>query len=322
MKKLFLSFISLLLILTLTACKKEDDSYNVAIIKLLDHASLDEIANSISSRLDEISKEKGITINYTVDSGNADATLIQQYASTYLANDVDLIIPIATLTAQIMVSATEGKNIPVVYAAISDPDGAGLIGMPNVTGTSDALNTNQIMDMILEVNPGIKKVGLLYSLSEDNSKKPIAEAKAYLNNKNIEFVEATGNNDSEISQAVASLIASNVEAIFTPTDNIVMASEIAIAETLKNAGIPHYTGADSFVRNGGFATCGVNYTELGAKTADIAYDALTGKDVFKDYHLMEGGIITVNTETAAALNIDYKSLSKFGTLVEVITTED
>jgi putative ABC transport system substrate-binding protein len=89
------------------------------------------------------------------------------------------------------------------------------------------------------------------------------------------------------------------------------------------AGIPHFTGADSFVRNGAFTTCGVNYTDLGKKTADLAYDAMTkGMADMEDYYLMDGGIVTVNTETAEAIGFDYKVLADFGELVEVVTTEE
>ena len=102
-----------------------------------------------------------------------------------------------------------------------------------------------------------------------------------------------------------------------------MAAEMAIAEDLAANGIPHYTGADSFVRNGAYATCGVNYTDLGAKTADLAYKAITeGMDGMEDYYLMDGGIITVNTETAAALGIDYSAFNDLaGQVVEVTTAE-
>ena len=102
-----------------------------------------------------------------------------------------------------------------------------------------------------------------------------------------------------------------------------MAAELAIYEDLVKAGIPHYTGADSFVRNGAYATCGVNYTDLGVKTADLAYSAITdGMDAMEDYYLMDGGIITVNTETAAALGIDYSAFNDLaGQVVEVTTAE-
>ena len=109
----------------------------------------------------------------------------------------------------------------------------------------------------------------------------------------------------------------------SPTDNVIMAAELAIYEDLAAAGIPHYTGADSFVRNGAFATCGVNYTDLGKRTADLAYEAITeGMDGMDDSYLMDGGIITVNTETAAAMNADYSMFADMGEIVEVTTTKD
>ena len=111
--------------------------------------------------------------------------------------------------------------------------------------------------------------------------------------------------------------------MFTPTDNVIMAAELAIADDLAKAGIPHYTGADSFVRNGAFATCGVNYTELGARTATLAYQAMTqGMDGMEDYYRMDGGIITVNTDTAAVLKADYSVFAQMAQLVEVTTTKD
>ena len=327
MEKVLKVFVALFLVFGLFACSSEKSGetgeYTVAIIKQLDHASLDEIANAIAAELDSIAKEKNVTINYTIDSGNNDPTTLQQFAATYVADKVDCIIPIATLAAQTMVAATEGTDVKVVYAAISDPEGAGLTGIDNVSGTSDALNTNQIMDMMFAVNGDVKNVGLLYSQSEANSEKPISDAKAYLDSKGVSYVEATGNTDSEIAQAVTSLIASKVDAIFTPTDNVVMATEITTAEKLIEAGIPHYTGADSFVRNGAFTTCGVNYTDLGTKTAELAYEAIvSGTDSMEDYYLMDGGIVTVNTETAEALGIDYSVLKDFGEIVEVLTTEE
>ena len=180
------------------------------------------------------------------------------------------------------------------------------------------------MDMILTQNPDTQTVGLLYSKSEANSAKPIAEAKAYLDEKGITYVEATGNTNDEVLQAVSSLIGQGVDAIFTPTDNVVMAAELSFAPDLAEKGIPHYAGADSFVRNGAYATCGVNYTDLGTKTADYAFEVMVngGKGSLDDYYLMDGGIVTVNTETAEALGLDYSVFKQFGELNEVITTED
>ena len=222
-----------------------------------------------------------------------------------------------------MTSCAEETKTPVVYAAISDPEAAELTGIDYVTGTSDALNTEFILDMMLAQNPDVKKVGLLYSLSEANSAKPIEEAKAYLDAKGISYTEATGNTNDEVIAAASVLVSDQVDAIFTPTDNVVMSAELALADTFMDAKIPHYTGADSFVRNGAFTTCGVNYTDLGTKTADLAYEAITkGMADMEDFYKMDGGIITVNTETAAGLGIDYSVFDSMGQVVEVTTSED
>ena len=294
--------------------------FNVAIVQQLDHASLDEIRTAIVAQLQALADEKGVKVNIQEFNGQNDATVLNQIGAQVVGDGVDLIIPIATLAAQCMVTAADGTDIPIVYAAISDPEAAGLTGLSNVTGTSDALNTAFILDMMLAANPDIKTVGLLYSNSEANSTTPIAEAKAYLKEKQIDFVEKTGNTSGEIVEAAASMVG-RVDAVFTPTDNVVMAAEVTVAETLNEAGIPHYTGADSFVAAGAFATCGVNYTELGTYTADMAMDILLGGAV-PEFHVMDGGIITVNTETAAILGIDYSVFASMAnTVVEVKTGE-
>ena len=262
-----------------------------------------------------------VKVEYSISSGQNDQTILKQLCDQAIADKVDVIVPIATTAAQVATLSAEGTGVKVVYAAISDPAAANLTGIDYVTGTSDALNTSFILDMMFAQNPAIKKVGLLYSLSEPNSATPIADAKAYLDAKNIEYVEQTANTNDEVVAAASALIAADVDAIFTPTDNTIMAAELAIYEDLAKAGILHYTGADSFVRNGAFATCGVNYTELGRKTAELAIRAVSG-EALDDFYLMDGGIITVNTETAAALGADYSVFADMGELVEVTTTKD
>ena len=298
-------------------------TYTVAVIKQMDHASLDEIADAIAARLDEIAAENGVTIQYEVTSGQGDQTVLRQLADQAIADGVDTIIPIATTAAQVAAVSAEESQTPVVFAAISYPETANLTGIDYVTGTSDALDTDLILDMMLAQNPDLQSVGLLYSLSEPNSEVPIADAKAYLDEKGIAYTEATANTNDEVIAAASSLIADGVDAVFTPTDNIIMAAELAIYEDFINAGIPHYTGADSFVRNGAFATCGVNYTDLGAQTADLAYQAMTeGMDSLEDYYQVAGGLITVNSETAEALGIDTSVFESLGEVAAVTTTEE
>ncbi len=343
MKKLLAAALSLTAALSLAACggassagsnggasssagnaPADQDAYKVAIIKQMDHASLDEIANAIAARLEEIEAENGVTIEYEVTSGQNDQSILRQLADQAVADGVDAIIPIATVAAQVSAVSASDSQTPVVFAAISYPETADLTGIDYVTGTSDALDTALILDMMLAQNPDVEKVGLLYSLSEPNSEVPIADAKAYLEEKGIAYTEATANTNDEVIAAASSLIADGVDAVFTPTDNIIMAAELAIYEDFIAAGIPHYTGADSFARNGAFAACGVNYTNLGFETAGLAYQAITqGMDAMEDYYQLPGDTITVNSETAEALGIDYSIFEGMAeNLVPVTTTQD
>ena len=321
MKKFICIMLTVLLTLSLFAgcgTKKDDGVLRIAIIQQLDHSSLDEIRLAAQAEIDRIAAEKGITVEYKHFNGQNDTSVLAQIGTQVVADGYDLILPIATLAAQYAVTAAEGKNIPIVYAAVSDPVGAGLTGMSNVTGVSDALNTNFIMDMMFAANPDIQTVGLLYSLSEPNSEQPIKEAKAYLDAKGIPYIEKTGNTADEVITAATALVG-RCEAVFTPTDNAIMNVAPSVAEILTNAGIAHYTGADSFVQAGSFVTCGVNYTELGTYAAAMAMDILLGGTI-PEFHVMEGGIITVNTDTAKALNLDCNVFNSMANTVIPVTT--
>ena len=327
MKKVIALVLSLIMVLSLTACgaaeKPAEEAaakteLKVAIIQQLDHSSLDEIREAIKAQLNTLADPTNYTITIEEYNGQNDTSMLTQIATQVVADEPDMIIPIATLAAQYAVLGAEGTDIPIVYAAISDPASAGLTNLPTVTGVSDALNTPFILDMMLSVQPDVQTVGLLYSTSEINSLTPIAEAKEYLDSKGIAYIEKTGTTSGEITEAAASLVG-RVDAVFTPTDNAVMAAEASVAELLNNAGIPHYTGADSFVLSGAFTTCGVNYTELGTKTADIAFDILMGGAI-GDFHVMDGGIITVNTDTAEKCGIDYSAFSTMANTVNEVTT--
>ena len=304
--------------------KAEGKTYKVGIVQFVDDASLNQIEAAIEAELDAKAKELGVTFDYTLYNGQGDATTLNQIGAELVGKGVDLIVPIATPAVKIMQSATEDTEIPIVFSAVSDPVGSGIVDALDapggrITGTSDALNTKGLLDLMLAQNPDTKTVGLLYSKSEDSSRQPIEDAKAYLESKGIRCVEKTGTTTDEITSAVDALIAEKVDAVFTPTDNTIMNSAAAVGEIFAEAGIPHYTGADSFVTAGCFATCGVNYTDLGTYTADMALEILQG-GAGPTFHVMDGGIITVNKETAQKLSIDPSVFSSLaGQVVEVDT---
>ena len=198
----------------LTACgsktedtKAEGKTYKVGIVQFVDDASLNQIEAAIETELDAKAAELGVKFDYTLYNGQADATTLNQIGAELVSKGVDLIVPIATPAVKIMQSATEDTEIPIVFSAVSDPVGAGIVDSLDapggrITGTSDALNTKGLLDLMLAQNPDTKTVGLLYSKSEDSSKQPIEDAKAYLEGKGIRCVEKTGTTTDEVTSPV------------------------------------------------------------------------------------------------------------------------
>lgn len=306
-------------------------TYKVGIIKFMDHASLNQIEDSLQAELDKLGGELGVTFDYSdyTACGQGDGSTLQAIAAQMIADDVDVIVPIATPAVQTTMATTEDTDIPIIFSAVSDPITDGIVADMNapggmVTGTSDALNTKMVIDLMLAADPDLQKVGLLYSKSEGSSTKPIREAKEYLTSKGIAFEEKTGTNTNEIASAVDALVAAKVDAIFTPTDNTVQSAELAIFEKLQDANIPHYGGADSFALNGAFCGYGVNYVQLGQETAQMVADLLVnGADpAATPVRIMTGETATINTETCTAIKMDLEQIkSAFSTLgIDVVET--
>lgn len=308
-------------------------SYTIGICNYVDDASLNQIVENINARLAEIESEQGITINVKYDNCNADANVMNQIIANFAADNVDLMVGVATPVAMAMQSATEDSKTPVVFAAVSDPVGAGLVASleepgSNVTGSSDNLDTSSVMNLIFAQNPDAKKIGLLYDVGQDSSTAAIEHAKAYLNDKGVEYVERTATTAEEVALAAQALVSDGVDAVFTPTDNTIMKAELAIYETFADAGIPHYTGADSFALNGAFLGYGVDYANLGRETADMIASILTeGKDpATTPVITFDNGTATVNTEICEKLGLDFDTVSEafapYCTRVEEITTAE
>ena len=316
-----------LLALSLFACgKKSDDnsigssgaaSYQVGICSSADDASLNQIVDNIESRLKAIGQEKGVTFEISYDNCNTDSAVLNQIIANFMADKVDLMIGVATPVAVAMQAATEGTDIPVVFAAVSDPVGAGLVESleapgANITGTSDYLDTDAILDLIFAADPDAKSIALLYDLGQDSSAAPIKNAKAYLDKRGVSYKEYNGTTTDEISLAVSSIVADKADAVFTPTDNTVMTAELAIYEALAGAGIPHYTGADSFALNGAFLGYGVDYANLGVETANMVSGILLdgNKPATTPVLTFDNGTATINTDICKELGLNYDDLAK------------
>lgn len=343
MKKIFAFVLSIIMAAAcMAACSPstpapasdaDGKTVKVGICNYVDDASLNQIVENIQARLKEIGDEKGVAFDVSYDNCNADANLLTQIISNFIADDVDIMIGVATPVAMAMQAATEDNGIPVVFAAVSDPVGAGLVESmeapgSNVTGTSDYLDTAAVMQLITAADPDVKNIALLYDIGQDSSTAAIAHAKEYLDANGIAYGEYTGTTVDEVTLAVQALIADGVDAVFTPTDNTIMKSELSIYEMLQEAGIPHYTGADSFALNGAFLGYGVDYAALGVETANMAASiALDGaKPAETAVKTFDNGCATINTETCEKLGFNYDEICKafepFCTKIQSIVTAE
>ena len=318
-KKVFTSVAVMAAITSAMAATAMAEDYKVGIVQYVDDASLNQITENIEKELDAKGEELGVTFNYAdyFSNAQADSSVLNQISTDLLADQVDVIVAIATPVAMVMQSATEDTDIPVIFSAASDPVGAGLVESMdapggNITGTSDALDTATIMNLMLAANPDLKKVGLLYDTAQDSSQNAIQDAIAFCEENGIEYEEKTGSTTDDVILAAQSLIADGVEAVFTPTDNTIMTAELSIYELFNDAKIPHYTGADSFALNGAFCGYGVDYANLGVATADMVAEVLTGDaDVAATpVQTFDNGIATVNTDTCEAIGFDLDTIKE------------
>ena len=318
-KKVFTRVAVMAAITSAMAATAMAEDYKVVIVQYVDDASLNQITENIEKELDAKGEELGVTFNYAdyFSNAQADSSVLNQISTDLLADQVDVIVAIATPVAMVMQSATEDTDIPVIFSAVSDPVGAGLVESMdapggNITGTSDALDTATIMNLMLAANPDLKKVGLLYDTAQDASENAIQDAIAFCEENGIEYEEKTGSTTDDVILAAQSLIADGVEAVFTPTDNTIMTAELSIYELIHDAKIPHYTGADSFALNGAFCGYGVDYANLGVATADMVPEVLTGDaDVAATpVQTFDNGIATVNTDTCEAIGFDLDTIKE------------
>ena len=345
MKKRFFKVLTIIIVFAavfclLTGCKKKNEEnnnykavYKIGICNFVDDASLNQIVDNIKTGLSEIETEQGVKFNILYDNCNADANVLNQIIANFISNKVDLMIGIATPVAMAMQTATEENGIPVVFAAVSDPLSTGLVDSlekpgANLTGTSDYLDSAAVFNLMFALKPNAKKVGLLYDVGQDASTTAIAQAKEILAKRNVRIIERTGTNVDEVVLAAKALVSDKVDAVFTPTDNTIMTAELSVYEIFADAGIPHFTGADSFALNGAFLGYGVDYANLGRATARMTADILINAKNPGEVPVMtfDNGTATINVETAKALGYDFDYLfalfAPLCTKVQSITTAD
>lgn len=285
-----------------------EKKYKIGVVQVMDHPSLNTIRDSFTQKLEELGYKNGENCEIEYKSAGGDATAQNSIIQSFAGNEKDLIVAIATPTAQ--AAASVADKIPVIFSAVSDPIGAGLVESldapgGNITGTSDEIQVELILDLARKYNPELKKLGVIYNTSEANSVSNIAKAKAYCLANEIEIIETAVTNTSEVQQA-AQVLCAKVDAVFAPNDNTVASAMAVLANAGIEAKVPVYTGADSMVNDGGFATVGINYEDLGAETAAMADQVLKGKKAGEiPVKVFNENLQTiVNEETAEKLGLE------------------
>ncbi|MFO7318924.1 MAG: ABC transporter substrate-binding protein [Limnochordia bacterium] len=252
----------------------------VGITQIVEHPSLDQARQGFIDRLGELGYVEGVDIVYDIQSAQGDLATAQTIARKFQADGVDLILAIATPTAQ--AAAHIVKDIPILITAVTDPVAADLVQSierpgTNVTGTSDLTPVREQLELLKEIVPQARRVGVVYNAGEVNSVVQVELARQAAASLGFTLVEATAANSSEVLQAAQSL-QGRVDAIYVPTDNTVVSALESVILVAERARLPLIAGEADSVAKGALATLGIDYYKLGRQTADIAYRVLQGED--------------------------------------------
>ncbi|MCD7723634.1 MAG: ABC transporter substrate-binding protein [Clostridiales bacterium] len=293
----------------------------VAILQYMPHSSLDNCTQGVKNALDEANISYEVQIG---SSGSADADC-QSYAEQMVASDVDLIVAVATPAATAAYSAVQNssKDIPVIFCAVSDPVAAGLVESMetpgnNTTGTADAFDIEGQVELILELQPELETLGVLYTTSEANSISQIETLQEVCDEAGITLITQGITEASELASAAAALLP-KVDAVTNLTDNNVVDNMSVVLERAAELGVPVYGSEIEQVKKGCLGSASIDYVALGEVTGEMAIDVLNGQSA-ATYSAVEvtESFLVVNTDVAETLGIEIPSDL---TDVEYVTTE-
>ncbi|QCU78434.1 ABC transporter substrate-binding protein [Citricoccus sp. SGAir0253] len=247
------------------------ETYSIGVSQYVTHPSLDAALKGFEDGL----KDAGLDAELDVQNAQGDQGTANTIAGTFAGADKDLILAIATPSAQTVAQAV--TDVPVLFTAVTDPVSAQLVDSNeapggNVTGTSDANPVKEQLSLLKELAPDAKRVGVVYSSGEVNSQVQVDWAKEAASELGLEIVEATVSNSSEVQQAANSL---DVDAFYVPTDNAVVSALESLIGVARNEQVPVIAAEGDSVERGAVATYGLNYEKLGQQTADMAARILT-----------------------------------------------
>ena len=307
-------------VLTLTGCgsSKSEESTSaetaklkIGITQIVDHPALNAARDGFIERL----KELGLDADISIQDAQGDVANAQMIAEKFVSDKSDLILAIATPTAQAAQNATKDSKTPVIFTAVSDPVFSGLVSNKekpeaNVTGVTDEVsneNLKEIMNILKELKPDIKTLGIVYNTSESNSQVQIENVEKVSSEMGIE-VEAVGiASINEINQALES-VSRKSQALMLINDNMIASSMELVSKIAKEKGLITISAVSSFVDDGSLISVGISYKELGRQAADMAARILNDKTPINEIPVESSNVFIkkVNKTTLKALGLDEK----------------
>ncbi|WP_295627465.1 ABC transporter substrate-binding protein [uncultured Corynebacterium sp.] len=244
-----------------------DDAYKIGINQLVQHPALDAATEGFKEAFDDA----GVDVEFDEQNANGEQSTALTIAQGFASDDLDLVLSVATPAAQ--ATAQNIQDAPVLFTAVTDPVSAELIDSMeapggNVTGTSDVAPVDQQLDLLKELVPDAEKVGVVYASGEVNSQVQVDEAKKAAESRDLEIVTQTVTNVTEIPQAVQAL--GDVDAFYVPTDNVVVSGIASLVQAAESSQTPVIGAEAGTVEGGAVATLGIDYTELGRQTGEMA----------------------------------------------------
>lgn len=323
MKKIASAALALSLSLTLAACGSKTETpasttsaaasqsgepaklLKIGISQFGEHASLDNCREGFLQGLTAAGLVEGTDYEVIIQNASFDGGIATQIGQTFSAENVDLMVGIATPSATACYAAAEDKNIPVIFTAITDPVEAKL-DSGNVTGTSDKLPVEAQLDLIRTLQPSAKTIGIIYTTSEPNSVSAIAEyeEKGPAYGFTVETVGITA--QAEVTQAVDTLLARGIDCMSNLTDNTVVGVLASTLEKTDAAGVPVYGSEVEQVKIGCVAAAGIDYIQLGIQTGQMAAKVLRGEASCEDipYETISEYGIYINSDALNAMGIE------------------
>lgn len=280
----------------------------IGVLQLMEHDALDAAYQGFVDGLAEAGYKDGDQLKIDFQNAQGEQANCQTIADKFVSDKVDLVLAIATPAAQAMANAT--KDIPILVTAVTDPADAKLVATNeapggNVSGTSDMNPVEEQMKLLKQMVPNAQTVGMLYNSSEANSKLQIDMAKKVADQLGLKYADYTVSNANEIQQVVESAIG-KVDAFYAPTDNVIANGMATVSMVTIPAKIPVICGEEGMVNNGGTATYGLSYYNLGKLTATQAVDIITGKSKPADMPILylSDCLLAINEDSCQQMGLE------------------